>query len=1120
MVRKLVVILGLFILFSGTVYGLFRIEKHIRESRRVVVEIPPQEIIPENLTVEDVKAVLPHLQLPARAHGDYLEIYHMHTELEQNQTPRWHWEPIFLKGVNLGVALPGKFPSEFAASYQDYYRWLELIGEMEANVVRVYTILPPEFYRALSRYNFLNSHQPVYLLQGIWADLPEDGDYYNPEYMERFQREIKDAVDVVFGRAVLDPRPGHASGHYDRDVSAYTLGFILGREWEPETVRKHNQINMERNQYSGFFFSVPRGNPMEVWLAEMMDFTMKYETITYQTQHPLSFVNWLPLDPMYHNSEFIESPRVREYDNDLVSLDFTQIYQTPLNRAGFFASYHAYPYYPDFVYNDYRYRHFRTKHGECHYAGYLHDLKQHLPDIPLVIAEYGVPSSRGNSHYDPNGFHQGGHTEQEQGRIDAHLTRDIYQQGCAGAILFEWMDEWFKFNWLVMDFEQPQHRRKLWHNLENPEQNFGLLAMEQSRIQVDGRVEDWETKPLVQSTGPIKAMYAEADAGHFYLRLSLPAHFDWEHQDIFIGINTYSRKRGNHQFPGVAETVGDGLEFLLVLKDTAHAALLVDEPYSVFTDIYHDFIPDYRSIPHQDGKFVEQKLLANRQRIHLDGTIFPEIIHYRSKLTFGRSNPALKDYSSLADWYYNPRTGETEIRLTWHLLNVTDPSSCQVLDNRPETPEMETSTTDGFTFYLLVKKGDRVIQKVPERFSEPGIRYLWKGWDKPWYRVRLKPSYYIVRQVFQELRSVPRDTVARAVPFRAEVTPWPQGKPGAVTITFDDGTYGIYRYGLPILTKYHLPATVGVIVNRIGDHPLLTGDVDGLLTHYLSWSQLTEMLQAGWEIASHSLRHRNLSRIKRDADILEDLRESKQILEEKLGRPVFTFHYPFSGHSVRVQRLVEQANYQFARRGGNHYNNYRTFNPYFINSFTVLNEQQPTTAELIRLLQKGRNQWTVLMYHHIFPQDSREMKILQDHQVDHTYSVTPELFERHARIIRNTGYYVGTIADVASYLELVRRAQVRLQKFSRFMVVDVHAESHTALLRPLTVRLTAPWKIVRVKGSLADGIYNLRRGELLIDVLPDQEVIVENLQPEASDRGRTARNRSQQVRIQNVIYKW
>jgi len=240
MLRKYIVILLLFGFFSATVYRLFKIEENIRESRKVVVEIPPREIIPENLTIDEVERIYDQIEINARAAGDYLEIYQLYSGFGQNGAPEWQWKPLFLKGVNLGVALPGKFPSEFAVSYDEYYRWFELIGQMGANVIRTYTILPPEFYQAFARYNFLNSHQPLWLLQGVWADLPHDGNYYNPVYLAKFRREIKDAIDVIFGQADIEPRPGHASGHYNRDISPYTLGFILGREWEPKTVLQHN----------------------------------------------------------------------------------------------------------------------------------------------------------------------------------------------------------------------------------------------------------------------------------------------------------------------------------------------------------------------------------------------------------------------------------------------------------------------------------------------------------------------------------------------------------------------------------------------------------------------------------------------------------------------------------------------------------------------------------------------------------------------------------------------------------------------------------------------------------------------------------------------------------------
>ena len=70
---------------------------------------------------------------------------------------------------------------------------------------------------------------------------------------------------------------------------------------------------------------------------------------------------------------------------------------TPANPAGWFASYHAYPYYPDFMNLDPGYAAARSSFGQSNYFGYLRDLQRHHAGVPLLISEYGVPSSRGNS---------------------------------------------------------------------------------------------------------------------------------------------------------------------------------------------------------------------------------------------------------------------------------------------------------------------------------------------------------------------------------------------------------------------------------------------------------------------------------------------------------------------------------------------------------------------------------------------------------------------------------------------------------------------------------------------------------------------------------------------------
>jgi tetratricopeptide (TPR) repeat protein len=50
-------------------------------------------------------------------------------------------KPFQVRGVNLGVALPGRFPAEFPEEVWLYRAWLELLSAMGANAVRVYTLV-------------------------------------------------------------------------------------------------------------------------------------------------------------------------------------------------------------------------------------------------------------------------------------------------------------------------------------------------------------------------------------------------------------------------------------------------------------------------------------------------------------------------------------------------------------------------------------------------------------------------------------------------------------------------------------------------------------------------------------------------------------------------------------------------------------------------------------------------------------------------------------------------------------------------------------------------------------------------------------------------------------------
>jgi hypothetical protein len=73
-------------------------------------------------------------------------------------------------------------------------------------------------------------------------------------------------------------------------------------------------------------------------------------------------------------------------------------------------------------------------------------MKEHH-DLPVLVAEFGIPASRGLTHENVYGLDQGNHSEKEQGLKVKQLFEDIVEEKMAGGMVFSWQDEWFKRTW-------------------------------------------------------------------------------------------------------------------------------------------------------------------------------------------------------------------------------------------------------------------------------------------------------------------------------------------------------------------------------------------------------------------------------------------------------------------------------------------------------------------------------------------------------------------------------------------------------------------------------------------------------------------------------------------------
>jgi len=660
------------------------------------------------------------------------------------------WRPFYVKGINLGVALPGRFPSDFPTDDSTYGRWLELIAGARANAVRVYTILPPAFYRSLKAWNDAHPDRALWLLHGVWTELPPGDDYDAVTWKAAFRAEMRRVVDLVHGHGLIAARPGHAFGRYDGDVSDHVLGFIIGREWEPFSIRAYNARRRDRTAFAGRLLVLDRGTPADVWMAEQCDYLLTYEWDTYHAQRPIAYTNWPTLDPLSHPTEptleeeqrlrrrygFPPNPRLKEYDNDRESLDAMLVRATPANLAGYFASYHAYPYYPDFIDLDSAYGAASTE-GRSRYFGYLRALKQHHEGRPLLIAEYGVPSSRGVSHLQTDGLSHGGHDERAMAEIDARLTREVRAAGAAGGVLFAWLDEWFKHTWVTIDLEVPAERSRLWHNVEDAEQHYGLMGeyagpSASATPEPGGDPAVWRALPVLARSDSL-VLRVGADPSYLYVVLTGGPGFDSAR--YLVGIDTYRRKRG---------------QFALVLNDTNDAQLMVAPWYNPFLgprpgmgptglDRFYNEAAGVDKVQ-SDGEFDSLFVATNRWRIARNGRTYPARGVNRGRLRHGRSSE-----SSLADWYVDRAAGLVEVRIAWGLLNVTDPSSRRVMVRYRRNGTFETAVTDGFRFQVTAL--DRSSGGVLARLGAEQT-YAWPTWEVPTWHERLKPAYDAMRDVW------------------------------------------------------------------------------------------------------------------------------------------------------------------------------------------------------------------------------------------------------------------------------------------------------------------------------------------------------------------------------------
>ena len=137
--------------------------------------------------------------------------------------------------------------------------------------------------------------------------------------------------------------------------------------------------------------------------------------------------------------------------------------------------------------------------------------------------------------------------------------------------------------------------------------------------------------------------------------------------------------------------------------------------------------------------------------------------------------------------------------------------------------------------------------------------------------------------------------------------------------TFDDAHISVYEKARPILDELGVPGTIFVPTDYPDSGRLMawkgydmwvgTPHEDELAC--MSWDQLREVRDAGWEIGAHTCSHPFLTELG-DDELHRELQASRASCEEHMGEPCPALAYPYSDWDARVAEAAGRAGFTAA----------------------------------------------------------------------------------------------------------------------------------------------------------------------------------------------------------------
>ncbi|MCJ7497053.1 MAG: polysaccharide deacetylase family protein [candidate division Zixibacteria bacterium] len=197
----------------------------------------------------------------------------------------------------------------------------------------------------------------------------------------------------------------------------------------------------------------------------------------------------------------------------------------------------------------------------------------------------------------------------------------------------------------------------------------------------------------------------------------------------------------------------------------------------------------------------------------------------------------------------------------------------------------------------------RLKQKSGDNRFHPVLAYHKVTDEFEWGITRVKPESF--EQQMEYLKEKGFSSIDLEELLSGE-----EKKDKQIVFTFDDGYESVYQNAFPVLKRYGFKAIIFIITGYTGKENSWEAGFGRKFRH-LSWEQIQEMKESGFQFGSHTVNHPDLTGLNRKS-LEYELRKSKEIIEDKLNQEVKSLSYPFSRHNQLVRTEAKNAGYKAA----------------------------------------------------------------------------------------------------------------------------------------------------------------------------------------------------------------